>query len=173
MILTLCGSARFEPWFHAWNEALTLAGHCVFSLAAFPSQHAGDKDWYTPEQKLALDRAHFAKIAASDAIVVLNPYAYLGESTLREIKARAEAAYFLESWGKGCGIGRNHGIEARAAARAFGVPVGFGSPINTFDRSAWDPKLLGEGGAERGVLVEMIRVRTVAAEAAAVAGATP
>jgi hypothetical protein len=29
MIITLCGSSRFEPWFHAWNQALSLSGHVV------------------------------------------------------------------------------------------------------------------------------------------------
>ena len=85
MRLTLCGSAKFERAFHVWNEKLTLAGHTVYSLAVFPSFKNGDKNWYTEDQKIALDVAHFAKIMNSDGIVVLNGDGYFGESTKREI----------------------------------------------------------------------------------------
>ena len=62
MIITLCGSARFEAWYHMWNEALSLAGHRVFGLASYPSMHEGEKSWYTPEQKVTLDMVHKQKI---------------------------------------------------------------------------------------------------------------
>lgn len=84
MIITLCGSARFEKEFKDWNLKLSMAGHVVFSLTAYPSDYGG-KDWYTPEQKQKLDLIHFAKITASDAILVLNVDNYIGESTSREI----------------------------------------------------------------------------------------
>jgi hypothetical protein len=89
MIITLCGSARFESAWHYWNERLTLEGHTVFSLAVFPSVKYGVKDWYDAETKRKLDAAHIRKIDASDAIFVITGAAgderYVGESTRREI----------------------------------------------------------------------------------------
>lgn len=99
--LTLCGSARFEAEFHKWNEALTLAGHVVYSLAVFPSQKTGnpaDHEWYTEEQKTMLDKVHRRKIKHSEGIVVLNPGGYVGESTFKEIMFAADskrAIYWL------------------------------------------------------------------------------
>lgn len=85
MILTLCGSARYEPYWHEANKQLGLAGHICFSLMTFPSVE-GAKTWYTEDQKWTLDLAHFAKIDASDGVVMLNIDNYLGESSLRELK---------------------------------------------------------------------------------------
>ena len=98
MIITLCGSARFESEFHRWNEILTFEGHTVFTLSVFPS-FKGEKSWYTTEQKIDLDAAHRRKIEASHAIFVIDrelgdePYlidpktlpSYVGKSTMREI----------------------------------------------------------------------------------------
>ncbi len=85
MILTLCGSAKFEPYWHEANKQLGLAGHICFGLMTYPSIE-GDKTWYTPEQKWTLDLAHFAKIEESDGVVMLNIDAYLGESSSRELE---------------------------------------------------------------------------------------
>jgi predicted HAD superfamily Cof-like phosphohydrolase len=85
MIITLCGSARFEREFHLWNEALTMAGHTVFSLAVFPSTRGGEKSWYSDHEKELLDLAHLAKISASHAILVINKEGYIGDSCKREI----------------------------------------------------------------------------------------
>lgn len=90
MIITLCGSARFEKAFHYWNEVLTLQGHVVFSLAVYPSSKEAGKDWYTKQQKETLDRVHKMKIDASRAIFVVNHEIgsnelYTGESTRSEI----------------------------------------------------------------------------------------
>lgn len=85
MKLTLCGSAKFESSFKTWNRVLTLQGHVVYSLAVYPSD-MGDKNWYTEEQKIALDIAHKLKIANSDAIFVVNTEErYIGDSTISEI----------------------------------------------------------------------------------------
>lgn len=86
MILTLCGSARFEDYWHEANKQLGLAGHICFSIMTFPSVELGEKNWHTDDQKWTLDLAHFAKIEESDGIVLLNVGSYLGESSLRELK---------------------------------------------------------------------------------------
>jgi len=161
MIVTMCGSARFEAWFHLWNEVLGLSGHAPFGLCAWPSMHE-KREWYSPAQKAMLDKVHFDKIAASDAILVLNPFAYVGESTLNEIaEARrlGKAVYTLESWGVGNGITSTHYQSVRDAAERLGVPRGFGSPFDARHdsracRSVWD--LLGPGGEDRSALVRLI-----------------
>jgi hypothetical protein len=141
LILTLCGSNRFEPLFKAWNTELSLAGHVVFSIAAYPSDQAG-KNWYTTEQKRVLDAVHKRKISLSDGIIVLNYGAYMGESTLAELAHADELcipAYFLESWGVGCGL---NGVR---------------SPIDTSTRrSVWCAELLGPPGSWRSRSVQQL-----------------
>lgn len=158
--ITLCGSARFEPWFHLWNEALGLAGHSVFGLCAYPSQHDGNKDWYTPAEKETLDQVHFRKIETSDAIVVLNVFAYFGESTRREIahaREHGKGVYFLESWGQGLGIGDNHYKHVQEAAKRYGVLYA-GSPIDTFHPHGRDVyHLLGPAGERRSAIVTRLK----------------
>lgn len=98
MILTLCGSARFESHWHEANKQLGLAGHICFSIMTFPSIEKS-KTWYTPDQKWILDLAHFAKIEESDGAVFLNVGGYLGESSLRELtwaRMRGKLIFFLE-----------------------------------------------------------------------------
>jgi hypothetical protein len=161
MIITLCGSARFEPWFHAWNEALSLSGHVVFGLASYPSLHGGEKNWYTPEEKAVLDGVHRGKIAASHTVLFLNVMAYMGESTLNEFihaKVQGKRILFLESWGKGCGIGGNHHQWLRDAADRFGVNRG--SPLDTSvypGMGLWD--LLPPAGALRSGIVHRVEAR--------------
>lgn len=92
MRITLCGSARFENEFKKVNRVLTLAGHVVYSLAVYPSDMNGNKDWYSPHQKLILDEVHFEKIRNSEGIYIIAPGGYIGESTKREI----ELAYSLK-----------------------------------------------------------------------------
>jgi len=96
MIITLCGSARFENAFKKWDEVLTLAGHVVFSLAVYPSDKRHVKTWYTDAEKETLDCVHKLKIDASHAIFVVDQSRlnasrddeppYIGESTASEIQ---------------------------------------------------------------------------------------
>jgi hypothetical protein len=132
MIITLCGSKRFEPWFHAWNEALTLSGHLVFAPASHPSQGMD----YTEEEERVLDSVHKAKIDASEAILVFNVFAYMADGALAKVlhaREKGKEVYFLESWGMGLGIDTSHGKATRDAALRYGVPAMFGSPIPTCD----------------------------------------
>jgi hypothetical protein len=137
MVITLCGSARFEQWFRLWNEVLTLSGHAVFDIAVPPSHKDNEKDWYSPREKAALDKAHKLKIDASDAILVLNVFAYIGDSTMSEInhaRQKDKKCYFLESWGKGLGIYHIHTAMQRHLCDSFGVPE-YASPIDTYPLS--------------------------------------
>ena len=99
MIITLCGSARFEEEFHQYNERLTLMGHVVISLAVFPSRKREGKDWFDAPTKLLLDNVHKQKVSVSDAIVVLNVGGYIGDSTSSEIqwaRITQKTIYWLE-----------------------------------------------------------------------------
>ena len=109
MIITLCGSARFENQFHYWNKFLTLEGHVVFSLAAFPSWE-GSRRWYTDTEKMILDGTYLLKICLSDAILILNVDGYIGKGCRKEVehaKALGKSIYTIERspefarWGDG------------------------------------------------------------------------
>lgn len=83
-----------------------------------------------PEEKLALDALHFTKIEKSSAILVLNVFGYVGESTLREIahaRLLKKKVYMLETWGEGCGVGKMHKKSVQEAAARYQV-AGFRSP---------------------------------------------
>lgn len=171
MIITLIGSARFERYFKIWDEALSLAGHPVFTLSVYPSDKREGftdklvgKEWYTEEEKLQLDAVHKRKIFHSDAVVLINKFAYIGKSTLSEIEAARfykVPIYPLESWAEGNGIGLSHHQATREQAREHGV-VDFGSPINTttsaygFKEVAGFSELLGRSGARRSKLVNLV-----------------
>lgn len=165
MIITLCGSARFEKHFKIWNEVLSLAGHEVFGLAAYPSDYNGVKSWYSEKQKATLDQVHKRKIAASDAIVVLNVYAYIGDSTMSEIDhalLKRKRIYPLESWGKGNGINDTHKDAVQLDRKNYGIPENYVSPISTcetpFDQIVSWSSLLGGAGTDRSALIKRLEV---------------
>lgn len=163
MILTLCGSARFEPWFHLWIEALGLSGHPAFGLSAWPSHKEDKKEWYSDEQKRRLDQLHLDKIMASDAILVVNAFGYLGPSTLNEIAfavKHKKPVYAMESWGEGRGVGASHSDAlTTAAVERYKLTLPVRSPIDmVYDRAGchcpWD--LLPEAGSYRSAIVQDI-----------------
>lgn len=158
MIVTLCGSNRFEPWFKAWNKALTLAGHEVFSISVYPSDEGTKKDWYTEEEKVVLDKVHKRKIDHADAVLFLNVFAYMGDSTLSELGhalGRKKDIFFLESWAKGNGIDGNHKLGERCAAEAYGC-LGKYSPFDTHRFNCWPHEMFGVSGAARNRLVDIV-----------------
>ena len=138
-----------------------MAGHTVFTLTRYPSEK-GAKLWYTDAQKLALDEAHKRKINASEAVLVLNVFGYMGPSTLGEVehaKARGKKLYALESWGKGNGICAMHYDHVQEARRRM-IPEGYvGSPIDTTSptfRYAYD-LFYGLSYDDRWPLVELVK----------------
>lgn len=90
MRIALCGSTRFKTYFEAWNHALAVSGHTVYSLSLF-GREASDvgKEGnvvITDAEKITLDLVHLDKILNSDAVVIIDVEGYIGFSTKREIE---------------------------------------------------------------------------------------
>lgn len=82
-IITLCGSLKFQKEMIEIAEEMELKGNCVLSVI-YPTKE--DKDAYTEEEHLMLDKMYKEKIKLSDAILVVNVGGYIGESTKNEIE---------------------------------------------------------------------------------------
>lgn len=80
MTITICGSYKFTATMFDMYKFLTDMGHMVFLPAIGCNVH--DKNWYL--------NLHFKKIAASDAIFVVDVNGYIGESTRSEIAKAIE-----------------------------------------------------------------------------------
>jgi hypothetical protein len=86
-IITICGSTSFKDQFAEVNSELTKADWAVFSVGTFVRAEYHDPD--NPKAvtlKVQLDALHKAKIAMSQAIVVVNVGGYAGDSTKSEIE---------------------------------------------------------------------------------------
>jgi hypothetical protein len=89
VIVTLCGSTRFEADFHEASLELGRRGIICFTLASFPTATGdvstrGQALTESNYDKVMLDLGYFEKILRSDAILVLGD-GYVGQSTAREI----------------------------------------------------------------------------------------
>ena len=89
-IITLCGSTRFKSEFEKAQKELTLKGYIVISVGLFG--HSGDDEVWEgmsedtlTETKQMLDDMHKRKIDLAEAIFVVNPGGYIGNSTWSEI----------------------------------------------------------------------------------------
>jgi hypothetical protein len=175
MIITLCGSLKFEAYFHLWKRALSLAGNLVFEPISYPSSNWSP----TPSQKEKLDAVYKEKIRASDAVLFINRYAYMGDSTISEFdfamgeaEARAhehQAAIArhrgdpqhpvivtrqlvvcaLESWGKGLGYGPSHVKPAIDHMESLLGVRSTSSPRRTTTPDVLSPHSLMEGEENR------------------------
>ena len=83
-VITLCGSTRFKDQFLEAQKRLTLEGNIVISVGLFG--HSGDDEVWADGIKSMLDDMHKRKIDIADAIYVINPDGYIGESTRSEIE---------------------------------------------------------------------------------------
>lgn len=83
-VITLCGSTRFKEQFLEAQKQLTLEGNIVISVGLFG--HSGDDEVWAEGVKSMLDDMHKRKIDMADAIYVINPGGYIGESTRNEIE---------------------------------------------------------------------------------------
>ena len=85
MIVTLCGSVRFEAQFIEAQRELSRRGINFFSLAVLPQHREADETWQDGGyDKVIADLLYFDRIINSDAVVVLGD-GYIGFSTAREI----------------------------------------------------------------------------------------
>lgn len=91
--ITLCGSTKFKREFEAINKQLTLEGNLVYSVAFFAHY---DKIDLTHEQKILVDKVHFAKIDNSDGIFVIDVDGYIGHSTRNEINHAESTGKFVK-----------------------------------------------------------------------------
>lgn len=82
-IITICGSLRFKQEMIEIAEKMELKGNCVLA-PIYPTNP--DKDAYTDEEVIILDKMHKEKIKLSDAILVVNIDNYIGNSTKSEIE---------------------------------------------------------------------------------------
>ena len=85
-VVVMCGSYRFEKLMHELAERLELEkGYAVIGVLP----HVLDRELTTEEKKL-LGKLHLQKIDLADAVYIVNPDGYTGESVRQEI------AYALE-----------------------------------------------------------------------------
>lgn len=96
--ITLCGSTRFRDTFLYLQKELTLAGFIVISVGCFGHYEIGEEAKRIEDNKKMLDEIHKRKIDMSDAIYVINPGGYIGNSTQSEIeyaKMNNKEVYYL------------------------------------------------------------------------------
>ena len=83
-IITVCGSMRFIKEMMDITEKMELKGNCM--LVPIYNSNRSNKDDYTEEEYLMLDKMHKERIKISDAILVVNVDNYIGSSTNSEIE---------------------------------------------------------------------------------------
>jgi len=81
MIITICGSLKFQQEMINIAEQMTFLGYCVIT-PIFPTQNSN----YTDDQIQKLKTAHLKKIEIADAILVVNIDNYIGDSVRSEIE---------------------------------------------------------------------------------------
>lgn len=82
-IICICGSTKFKDEIIQIQKDLTLQGYIVIGMHLF-SQDEGIE--LTKEQLIMLKEKHRLKISLSEAIYVVNPNGYIGDSTREEIE---------------------------------------------------------------------------------------
>ena len=82
-VITVCGSYKFKKEMLEVTEKLTLDGNCVLTPIELSK---ADKEAYTQEEAMMIDKMHKEKIRLSDAIYVVNVCGYIGQSTKSEIE---------------------------------------------------------------------------------------
>lgn len=94
-IITICGSLRFVEELKRQAERLELAGACVLSIV-YPTKNPAA---YRAFEIARLRQAHLKRIDCSDAIFVVNPGGYIGETTQYEINyahEQGKEVFYLE-----------------------------------------------------------------------------
>lgn len=97
-IITVCGSLKFYKEMMEITEQMELQGNCMLVPIYNPSR--SNKDDFTEEEVLMLDKMHKEKIKLSDAILVVNVNNYIGNGTRSEIEfaqsLNKEIIYYTE-----------------------------------------------------------------------------
>jgi hypothetical protein len=83
-IITVCGSLRFVKEMMEITEKMELQGNCMLVPIYNPSRP--NKDSFTEQEALMLDKMHKERIKLADAILVVNVGGYIGNSTYNEIE---------------------------------------------------------------------------------------
>lgn len=90
-VVTLCGSTKFYDDFMVAQKELATEGNVVLCCPVF--HHSRDKEYWdslSDDEKVQLHNLlkeeHFQRIDMCDAIFVVNPNDYIGESTKSEIE---------------------------------------------------------------------------------------
>lgn len=154
MIITLIGSKRFQPWFDMWKKVLRLHEHIVYVMPHFNKRSSQS------------DLVNEILIRKSDAIMLLNKFAYIGQNTMDELAYAIELNKIiiaLESWKNGNGIDHKHFKEVQEAAKQYDV-WGKMSPINTFNfMDPYNTQVLGPGGELRYEAISIIKQQEIIA----------
>ena len=85
-IICLCGSTKFYKLFDQMNYWLTINDYVVLSIGCHSQSDYSLGIEEIMSHKIMLDRLHKEKIAMSDAVLVLDQHAYVGDSTRSEIE---------------------------------------------------------------------------------------
>ena len=83
-IITICGSMKFVREMMEISERVELQGNVELMPIYNPSRP--NKESFTSEEVLILDKMHRERIKLSDAILVVNVNGYIGSSTKNEIE---------------------------------------------------------------------------------------
>ncbi len=81
--ITVCGSYKFQKEMKEITEEMALKGNCMITPIDLIKPN---KEAYTEEQAILLDKMHKEKIKLADAILVVNVNGYIGNSTKSEIE---------------------------------------------------------------------------------------
>lgn len=82
-VITVCGSYKFRKEMMEITEKMALEGNCMLTPIELTKPN---KEAYTEDEGLMIDRMHKEKIKLSDAILVVNVNGYIGNSTNGEIE---------------------------------------------------------------------------------------
>lgn len=82
-IITVCGSYKFKKEMVEITEKMALEGNCMLTPIELTKSNKED---YTENEILMIDKIHKEKIKLSDTILVVNVNGYIGNSTNSEIE---------------------------------------------------------------------------------------
>lgn len=77
-VITVCGSYKFKKEMNEITEKMALKGNCMLTPIELTKPN---KEAYTKEEALMIDKMHKEKIKLSNAILVVNVGGYIGNST--------------------------------------------------------------------------------------------